>query len=298
MEAIPITKRILLVSLDNFVHGLVSGYCIANQIDFQSLSPDELQRSQFSVNEFGLVIVDNRIPNETIGKTASSKQLLYFCQVTNQSQCTLIAIVNDPDDAAERYPIGISNLVQEPLTEHLTRCLNQHFRAANPNFVERRVGDRRKRADRRQSQQQSQEESLLNLLPNSNSRKPWQVGPFTIDFNCNAAFLDGRNLQLTGKEFCLFRTLASNPERVFSAEELIARLWPHNSRANKADLYQFMHLLRKKVELDPYKPNWIVTVKGIGYQLQIDSKKSNDSPVATSSETYIDHSNFRSIHVF
>lgn len=79
--------------------------------------------------------------------------------------------------------------------------------------------------------------------------------------------MNDRPLDLSSKEFQLFRLLASNAGQVQAADAIIHELWPENSRANKSDLYQYVHLLRRKIEQDPQRPRWLVTVKGIGYRL-------------------------------
>ncbi len=61
----------------------------------------------------------------------------------------------------------------------------------------------------------------------------------------------------------------SDADRVISDEEIIDYLWPGNSHATKADLHQYMYLLRKKIEENPKKPMWITTVKGFGYRLLV-----------------------------
>jgi len=76
-------------------------------------------------------------------------------------------------------------------------------------------------------------------------------------------------LNLTRKEFELFELLAKDIDRVFMTDEIINHLWPDNNRATKSDLYQYMHLLRKKIENDPNNPQWILTVKGFGYKLNM-----------------------------
>lgn len=53
------------------------------------------------------------------------------------------------------------------------------------------------------------------------------------------------------------------------SDEIINHVWPENNRVTKSDLYQYMHLLRKKVEIDPNNPQWILTVKGFGYKLNV-----------------------------
>ncbi|MFU8790180.1 MAG: winged helix-turn-helix domain-containing protein [Methylobacter sp.] len=80
---------------------------------------------------------------------------------------------------------------------------------------------------------------------------------------------NGEPLHLTRKEFDLFELLANDPDRVFLTDEIVHHLWPKNNRATKSDLYQYMHLLRKKIESDANRPQWLLTVKGFGYKLNI-----------------------------
>ena len=61
--------------------------------------------------------------------------------------------------------------------------------------------------------------------------------------------------------------LAEVHDHVCTTEEIITQLWPNTSRANKSDLYQYMHLLRRKIEEDTDNPRWILTIKGVGYCL-------------------------------
>ena len=82
-------------------------------------------------------------------------------------------------------------------------------------------------------------------------------------------FCELPKIDLTPKEFELVVLLSTDVNRIFMADEIIKHLWPENNRATKSDLYQYMHLLRKKIEKDPNNPQWIVTVKGFGYKLNI-----------------------------
>lgn len=90
-----------------------------------------------------------------------------------------------------------------------------------------------------------------------------------IDDRKKLVFLEGREIHLTPKEYSLFTLLASNTDRVLAHEEIIKHIWPAAKRASVLDLQQFIHLLRKKVEVDPKRPKLIVTVHGFGYQLDL-----------------------------
>jgi DNA-binding response OmpR family regulator len=94
-----------------------------------------------------------------------------------------------------------------------------------------------------------------------------QVGPCQIDDRSKVVRMQGKTLCLSPKEYELLRLLASEPGRVFSCKEIIARLWLTSPRADANDVKQYIHLLRSKLEEDPAQPQRIMTVKGFGYKL-------------------------------
>jgi DNA-binding response OmpR family regulator len=95
------------------------------------------------------------------------------------------------------------------------------------------------------------------------------AGPLKIDGRQKQVFINDVPTRLSPKEYALLRLLAKEPGRVFSTDEIIAKLWPSNDRANSTDLKQYVHLLRKKIEPDPKQPSWLLTSKGFGYLLGI-----------------------------
>jgi len=101
---------------------------------------------------------------------------------------------------------------------------------------------------------------------------------FQIDHRNKCVFLKGHKVDLTPKEFELVELLSTDVDRIFMADEIIKHLWPENNRATKSDLYQYMHLLRKKIEIDVNNPQWIMTVKGFGYKLNIDNSEAMQRP--------------------
>ncbi len=95
-------------------------------------------------------------------------------------------------------------------------------------------------------------------------------GPaFKIDHRNKCLYLKGQKIELTPKEFELLLLLSTDVERIFTPDEIVNHLWPESHRATKSDLYQYMHLLRKKIENGPDSPQWIKNVKGFGYKLEL-----------------------------
>jgi DNA-binding response OmpR family regulator len=77
----------------------------------------------------------------------------------------------------------------------------------------------------------------------------------------------GEPLALTAKEFDLLWFLASHPRRVFSREQLMARVWGYAAAVDTGTVTVHVRRLRAKIERDPAHPDHLQTVWGVGYRL-------------------------------
>jgi DNA-binding response OmpR family regulator len=77
----------------------------------------------------------------------------------------------------------------------------------------------------------------------------------------------GIELHLTAREFDLLWFLASHPRRVFSRDQLMARVWGYTAALDTGTVTVHVRRLREKIEDDPSKPKHLETVWGIGYRL-------------------------------
>ncbi len=110
-------------------------------------------------------------------------------------------------------------------------------------------------------------EAALRRHRPDRARTKFVVGPLEIDDQRKTVTLGGRPIPLSPKEYELLKLLASEPGRVFSDREILERVWPEGSLASSTDVRRYIHLLRRKLERDPKRPELIVTVKGFGYKL-------------------------------
>ena len=79
----------------------------------------------------------------------------------------------------------------------------------------------------------------------------------------------GRDVHLTKTEFRVLVELAQNPGRVFSREVLLERIWGYGYFGDGRLVDVHVRRLRTKVEADPANPRHVVTVRGLGYKLQV-----------------------------
>lgn len=85
-----------------------------------------------------------------------------------------------------------------------------------------------------------------------------------LNYNTNTALINGQSTELTKKEFLLLFKLLSNPNIIFSREQLINEIWGYDSDSGDRTVDTHIKWLRDKAENDDFK---IVTVRGLGYKV-------------------------------
>jgi len=91
-------------------------------------------------------------------------------------------------------------------------------------------------------------------------------GDLRINFMSREVTVRGQVVELTPKEFSLLSLLARNAGRVLARGELISQAWgPEYGDANES-LKLYIHYLRKKIERNPERPDFILTSRGVGYR--------------------------------
>jgi DNA-binding response OmpR family regulator len=93
-----------------------------------------------------------------------------------------------------------------------------------------------------------------------------EFGTIVIDAGNREVTRDGVALRLTAKEFDLLWFLASNPNRVFSREQLMGRVWGYAAAVDTGTLTVHVRRLREKIEGNPSRPRHLETVWGSGYR--------------------------------
>ena len=94
-----------------------------------------------------------------------------------------------------------------------------------------------------------------------------RCGHITLDEKRRSAFKDGTETELTMKEFDLMLFLLKNPGKVFSREKLLDLVWGYDYLGDTRTVDVHIRRLREKLELDPSKPQHIITKWGVGYYL-------------------------------
>lgn len=95
-----------------------------------------------------------------------------------------------------------------------------------------------------------------------------EIRGIKIDKTARRVFVNGEEKILTTKEFDLLTFLASNPNHVFTKEELFKEIWNMDSIGDIATVTVHIKKIREKIELNTAKPQYIETIWGVGYRFK------------------------------
>lgn len=100
-----------------------------------------------------------------------------------------------------------------------------------------------------------------------------EVGALSIELAKRRASVRGSPVSLTAKEFDLLVHFARNPGRVFTRAQLLDQVWGESYSGYEHTVNSHINRLRRKIETDSARPDYLLTVWGVGYKL-------NDAPMA------------------
>ena len=98
------------------------------------------------------------------------------------------------------------------------------------------------------------------------------AGPVTVDFGRRRVSCRGQLVELSRREFDLLGLLLSPPGQVRTRHELIDRLWAGMDLADTRTLDTHVRRLRVKLEEDPADPEFLVTVRGVGFRFDAEGR--------------------------
>jgi DNA-binding response OmpR family regulator len=225
------TTTVLVVDDEPLVRDVITRYLEHDGHRVVAAGDGDSARRLIEDEAPALVVLDVMLPGETDG--------LALCRWIRSSSDLPVILLTARVDEADRIvglELGADDYVTKP-------------------FSPREVATRVKAVLRR-------------ARPSSPPPALVSVGPVVIDAVSHEASRDGEPLDLTAKEFELLWFLASNPNRVFSREQLMQRVWGYAAALETGTVTVHVRRLREKLERDPSQPELLETVWGVGYRLR------------------------------
>ncbi len=106
---------------------------------------------------------------------------------------------------------------------------------------------------------------MRRITPNSTDKSKMSFGNITLDYNQRKITINGTTVDLTSKEFDLMDLFISNPNKVYSRDNLLDLIWGYDYPGDARTVDVHIRRLREKIEPDSAEPKYILTKWGAGY---------------------------------
>lgn len=99
----------------------------------------------------------------------------------------------------------------------------------------------------------------------SNRKKVLKIRNLELEYESRRVFINGKETNLTAKEFDLLELFMENPGKVYSRENLLDTVWGYDYPGDVRTVDVHVRRLREKIEANPSDPKYIFTKWGVGY---------------------------------
>jgi two-component system, OmpR family, response regulator len=110
------------------------------------------------------------------------------------------------------------------------------------------------------------------VQPETDDEQPIDVRGLKIDPTKRTVTRNGDSIATTFVEFEILTALARSPGRVFTRDMLLARVWGDSAYRDPRTIDVHIRHLREKIEADPKEPEYLFTVRGVGYRFRDDEE--------------------------
>jgi DNA-binding response OmpR family regulator len=227
--------RILLVDDEQSIQTLLSYPLRKDGYEVVQASDGREALARFGEQPFDLVVLDVMMPKLDgleVCRRLRSKSTVPIIMLTAKTE---------EIDKVLGLELGADDYITKPFS---LREFRSRVRAAL-----RRAGMSRDRED----------------LPDDD---PLEVREMRIHPAKRAVTVRGEDVRLTFVEFEILSALAHNPGRVFTREMLLTRIWGDSAFRDPRTIDVHIRHLREKIELDAKDPEYLFTVRGVGYRFR------------------------------
>ena len=222
------TRKILVIDDESQITRVLKRSLTAHRYDVRTAADGESGLELFSDFHPDMVITDLSMPE------MSGIEVCREIRKISEIPIIVLSVKGEEKTKVEALDAGADDYITKPfgMNELLARV----------------------RATLRRAPDEKKEETLL------------EIGDFSIDLAKYRAFVRGEEIHLTPKEFELLTYLVKHHDKVLTHRVLLGAIWGGNFTEQPEYLRVFIGNLRKKIEPNPSKPQYILTEPWIGYR--------------------------------
>jgi DNA-binding response OmpR family regulator len=225
--------RILLVDDEQPIQTLLSFPLQRDGYEVVAASDGQEALARFSQQPFDLVVLDLMLPK------LDGLEVCRRLRARSAVPIIMLTAKSEEIDKVLGLELGADDYITKP-------------------FSMREFRSRVKAALRRAGMSQADEDA----------ERPVEVRGLRIDPAKRTVTRDGEPIATTYVEFEILNALARSPGRVFTRDMLLARVWGDSAYRDPRTIDVHIRHLREKIESDPKEPDFIFTVRGVGYRFR------------------------------
>ena len=226
-------KQILIVEDDSFLNKMLAYNLTADGYEVTSALNARTATDILNAHEFDLVLLDVNLPD------GNGYDLCRLIKPEQPDTIVIFLTANDQEsDQIRGYEVGAVDYITKPF-----------------NILE--VKARIKAIMWRTSKLKQTTASPMLIK-----------GNMRIDCESRRVFIGDREINLTAKEFDVLELLATNPNKVYSRENLLNLVWGYDYPGDARTVDVHIRRLREKIEFNPSEPKYVHTKWGVGYYFQ------------------------------
>lgn len=228
-------NRILLVEDNSEISEMLKDYLTAENYEVVCAADGQEACALFQASEFDLVLLDLMIPK------ISGMEVMKQIRKTSIVPIIIVSAKDTETDKTLGLGLGADDYITKPFSvvEVLAR-IKSNIRRAKQYAPQPAV---------------PAEPAILT------------AGDLTLNPEDYTAVKAGKKIDLTAKEFEILKLLMKNPKKVYTKEQLYSLVWNDAYMGDENAVNVHISRLRNKIEEDPRRPKYILTVWGIGYKL-------------------------------
>ena len=233
------TRKVLVIEDERDIAELVALHLRDLDCDVTLVDDGHQGMRQAFAREWDLVILDLRLPGP---------DGLSICRALRRESCYVpILMLTSKSSELDRV-LGL----ELGADDYVTKPFSVSELMARVKAIFRRV------------------ESLEKRFPGG--EEALAIGPLKIDTSGRQVLVNGQPMSLTAREFDLLLHFARHPGHVFSRAQLLDSVWGYGHDGYEHTVNSHINRLRSKIEPDPAQPEFIVTVWGVGYKLEVQAR--------------------------
>ena len=232
------SRKVLVVDDDLKLRQLLCRYLNENGFEVDAAEDGREMDQKLSSFAADLIVLDLMLPGE------DGLSIARRLQNSSEIPIIILSAKGDEMDRIAGLEIGADDYLSKPF---------------NPRELLARIQSVLKRTGKiREDQQESLKQNKIVF------------GPFLMDLDSHILSREGETIALTSGEFELLRHLASRPNHVLSREQLLDFLDDGVECAFDRSIDVRITRIRKKIESNPQAPEYIQTVRGVGYRFTLE----------------------------